>query len=91
MCQFRCDRSHERVRKVAATLILAGISATCWLLYLYPYLFYPVALRLLKKRPIHPNSFDGSASLLFCAYNEIECLPRKIENLRELRHRRPGL
>jgi cellulose synthase/poly-beta-1,6-N-acetylglucosamine synthase-like glycosyltransferase len=46
---------------------------------------------LLSKRPICPNSFDGSASLLFCAYNEIECLPRKIENLRELKHRNPGL
>lgn len=73
------------------TWILAAICAICWSLYLYPYLLYPVALRLLNKRPIRPASSDLSASLLFCAYNEIECLPRKIENLRELKHSHQSL
>lgn len=84
-------KSHERGRRVTATLILVGISAACWLLYLYPYLLYPLALRLLSRRPIQAEPADLSTSLLFCAYNEIDCLPRKIENLRELKARTPGL
>ncbi len=34
---------------------------------------------------------DLSATLLFCAYNEIDCLPRKIENLRDLSRNSPNL
>lgn len=76
---------------MTAALILAGSSAICWLLYLYPYLIYPLALRSMSKHPIHPAPADCSVSLLFCAYNEIDCLPRKIENLRQLKHAAPGL
>lgn len=76
---------------MTATLILAGGSAVCWLLYFYPYLLYPLALRFLSKRPIGAVPTDCSVSLLFCAYNEIDCLPRKIENLRQLRRTRPEL
>lgn len=76
---------------VTATLILTGGCAICWLLYVYPYLVYPAALRLLSKRPIHPAPADFSVSLLFCAYNEADCLPRKIENLRELKSAWPDL
>ena len=79
------------MRRVTATLILAGGSAICGLLYLYPYLVYPFVLRLLPKRPICAIPADRSVSLLFCAYNEIDCLPRKIENLRELKRARPDL
>ena len=76
---------------VTATLILAAGSAICWLLYFYPYLLYPLALRLLSKRPIHAASADLSVSLVFCAYNEIDCLPRKIQNLRALKRSKPNL
>jgi cellulose synthase/poly-beta-1,6-N-acetylglucosamine synthase-like glycosyltransferase len=76
---------------VAATLILACGSAICWMLYFYPYLIYPLLLRSMSKRPIHVAPADCSISLLFCAYNEIDCLPRKIENLRELKRSRPEL
>lgn len=76
---------------VTATVILAGVSALCWLFYLYPYVFYPLALRLLNKRAIRAVPVDLSASLLFCAYNEIDCLPRKIENLRDLKCNNPDL
>jgi cellulose synthase/poly-beta-1,6-N-acetylglucosamine synthase-like glycosyltransferase len=71
--------------RVTATWILIAISATCFVLYLYPYFLYPLALRLLSKKPVRPAPADLSASLLFCAYNEIDCLPRKIENLIELK------
>ena len=76
---------------MTAALILAGSSAICWLLYLYPYLLYPLALRSMSKRPIHVDPVDRSVSLLFCAYNEIDCLPRKIENLRQLKRAAPDL
>lgn len=72
-------------------MILTGVSALCWLLYFYPYVFYPLALRLLNKRPIRAVPVNLSVSLLFCAYNEIDCLPRKIENLRDLKRDSPDL
>jgi cellulose synthase/poly-beta-1,6-N-acetylglucosamine synthase-like glycosyltransferase len=76
---------------VTATLILAGGSAVCWFLYLYPYILYPLVLRLMSKQPIRAGPADHSVSILFCAFNEIDCLPRKIENLRALKRARPDL
>lgn len=76
---------------MGTALILAGGSAVCWLLYFYPYLIYPLALRALSKRPIHAAPTECSVTLVFCAYNEIDCLPGKIENLRQLKRSRPDL
>jgi cellulose synthase/poly-beta-1,6-N-acetylglucosamine synthase-like glycosyltransferase len=70
---------------------LAGLSATFCAIFLYPYLIYPLVLRLLSKKAIRPAPVDYRISLLFCAYNEIECLPGKIDNLRELKRNRPEL
>ena len=67
------------------------MSAACLLLFVYPYLLYPLALRLLSKQGFRRAPADLRTSLLFCAYNEVECLPAQIENLRELKHRYPGL
>jgi len=75
----------------ATTWVLVALSAACLLLFVYPYLLYPAALRLMSKRPIRRAPADLSTSLLFCAYNEIECLPAKIENLRELKRFHPAL
>jgi len=61
------------------------------MVFIYPYLLYPHVLRLLTKRPLRPAPADLTASLLFCAYNEIECLPSKLDNLRELKRAQPGL
>jgi len=71
------------------TLVL--LSASCAAVFIYPYLLYPHVLRLLTKRPLRPAPADLTASLLFCAYNEIECLPSKLDNLRELKRAQPGL
>ena len=71
------------------TLVL--LSASCAMVFIYPYLLYPHVLRLLTKRPLRPAPADLTASLLFCAYNEIECLPSKLDNLRELKRAQPGL
>ncbi len=79
---------------VAATICvcLAIVSA---LLFVYPYLIYPLVLRAI---PPHRRSAcevtrqrSPSAALLFCAYNEEASLPRKIENLRMLRQELPDL
>jgi len=71
------------------TLVL--LSAGCAAIFVYPYLLYPHTLRLLSRRPIRRAPADLTASLLFCAYNEIECLPAKLDNLRQLKSGRPGL
>lgn len=73
------------------TWILAGLSASCWLLFLYPYAGYPLLLKQLGKRPIAPRPTDLSVSLLFCVHNESACLPDKIDNLWELKRRCPDL
>lgn len=76
---------------MTATAILLAISAICWALFVYPYIIYPQVLRLLSSEPVRRAPVDLSVSLLFCAYNEIECLPEKIENLRGLKRSRPDL
>ncbi len=72
---------------------LAALVLICAVLLLWPFLFYPVLLRLLPPRPLRPEGSAAipDATLLFCAYNELASLPAKIANLRALRARHPGL
>jgi cellulose synthase/poly-beta-1,6-N-acetylglucosamine synthase-like glycosyltransferase len=74
-----------------AVWIYAVLAAFCFVLFIYPYLIYPLVLRTLSRKPIRAAPADFSVSLLFCAYNEVEALPEKIDNLRKLRERMPGL
>jgi len=60
-------------------------------LLLWPFLFYPLVLRLLPEKPVSPGQAAPSASLLFCAYNEAAALPAKIANLRALKAQHPAL
>lgn len=76
---------------MAATWILAGLSGVCLLLFVYPYAIYPQLLRMLRQKPVRKAPVELSASLLFCAHNEIECIGEKIENLRRLKRAAPGL
>jgi cellulose synthase/poly-beta-1,6-N-acetylglucosamine synthase-like glycosyltransferase len=71
------------------TLVLVG----CFVLTIWPFVIYPLILRLLPKRPIVRRAGEGdfSASLLFCAYNETGSLRDKIANLRTLKARYPVL
>ena len=62
--------------------ILAIICVIALLLFAYPYVIYPLILRLLDRQPVNAAPVDLSASLLFCAFNEIKGLPAKIDNLR---------
>jgi len=70
------------------TLVLVlSITAVLW-----PFLFYPLILRLLPTRPEQPgNGPAPSASLLFCAYNEASAMPEKLANLAMLKGRHPEL
>ena len=76
---------------MTVTGILAGLSVTFWLLFIYPYLIYPRVLSLLGRRPIAPRPVRLSVSILFCAHNEIDCLSEKIANLRALKRTAPDL
>jgi cellulose synthase/poly-beta-1,6-N-acetylglucosamine synthase-like glycosyltransferase len=76
---------------MTATWILVGISATCWTLFIYPYVIYPRVLRLLSPRPIHSRAVKLSVSLLFCTHNEFDCLSEKIANLRDLKRASPDV
>ncbi len=76
----------------AVSLSLVAIIALCALGLAYPFLVYPLILRLLKERPVGRGDATGlTCSLLFCAYNEAAVLPAKLENLVALKARWPDL
>ena len=72
-----------------------GVTLICAVLFLHPYLTYPLTLRLLPARPLHPDDTQEPTgprfSLLFCAYNEIAIMAVKLENLRALKAAWPDL
>ncbi len=73
-------------------ILLALIMLACVVAVLWPFLFYPLVLRLLPTKPEHPIAAPlPSASLLFCAYNEVAAMPEKLANLRRLRQLYPDL
>lgn len=77
---------------MAIDLILAAIVLLCLVAVAWPFLFYPLVLRLLPSRPEHPvSTAPPSASLLFCAYNEAAAMPEKLANLATLKRLHPNL
>lgn len=75
-----------------AQLILTT-SILALLLFVHPYVTYPLHLRLFRKSPINRRPEIGvpAATLLFSAYNEERSLPDKLANLAEIRALHPGL
>ena len=72
---------------ILALLLLASLMGVLW-----PFLLYPLVLRLLPTRPEQPQPGAlPSASLLFCAYNEAAAMPEKLANLAMLKARQPDL
>ncbi|EPR16689.1 histidine kinase [Sphingobium indicum IP26] len=72
---------------IAALLLLLSLVAVAW-----PFLFYPLILRLLPTKAERPVAGPApSASLLFCAYNEAAAMPEKLANLAMLKARCPAL
>lgn len=77
---------------MTTNLVLATILLLCLIAVAWPFLVYPLILRLLPTVPEHP--VEGplpSASLLFCAYNEAAAMPEKLANLALLKRRHPDL
>ncbi|NWK95568.1 histidine kinase [Sphingobium lactosutens] len=77
---------------MATNLILAAVLLCCLIAVVWPFLFYPLILRVLSTRPEQPVAGSlPSASLLFCAYNEADAMPEKLANLAMLKRRYPTL
>ena len=58
----------------------------------YTYAGYPALIWLLARvrgRPVRKGPFAGGAAVLIAAHNEVETLPRKLENLLELAKNEP--
>jgi cellulose synthase/poly-beta-1,6-N-acetylglucosamine synthase-like glycosyltransferase len=74
-----------------AFFFVLTLAAGC--LFLHPFVFYPLSLRLLKRQPVMLDNAapTPSATLVFCAFNEEAALPSKIENLRQARAVAPHL
>jgi cellulose synthase/poly-beta-1,6-N-acetylglucosamine synthase-like glycosyltransferase len=77
----------------AFDLLLMVLILLSAILLLWPFLFYPLLLRMLSQRPVlrAAEATPPSLSLLFCAYNEAASLPAKIANLRALKVRHPAI
>jgi endonuclease/exonuclease/phosphatase (EEP) superfamily protein YafD/cellulose synthase/poly-beta-1,6-N-acetylglucosamine synthase-like glycosyltransferase len=82
--------TNARDLMVVLFFILAAVAG---LLFLHPYLFYPLSLRFFKPRPVvnDPEAAAVSATLVFCAYNEERSLPDKIANLKAIRAAYPDI
>ena len=69
--------------------LLAGV------MFLHPYISYPLSLRLMRARPVGMRASGDaplpSATLLFSAYNEERTLPAKLANLEAIRALHPDL
>ena len=77
----------DAIDLAAALVLLFSLMAVAW-----PFLFYPLILRMLPTRPEQPVAGPApSASLLFCAYNEAGAMPEKLANLAMLKGRYPDL
>lgn len=76
-------------------MILAGalfLTAICVILVIYPYVIYPLILKLVPSREIkRQEGHKLSATLVFCAYNEARAMPEKLANIEMLKARHPDL
>lgn len=74
-------------------IVLALLAAACLILFLHPYVIYPLSLLLFPVKRIRrdPTAKRPSATLVFAAYNEERALPEKLENLREIKARYPDI
>ena len=78
------------------TILFSVLAVMSAIALLYPYVIYPLLLRLLPRRPVckirsRQALAPRNLAMLFCAYNEEASLPAKIENLRMLKREIPNL
>ncbi|MCF8709636.1 glycosyltransferase [Rhizorhapis sp. SPR117] len=72
-------------------IALASITIISALLFLYPYVIYPMVVRMMPRVPVQFSEADIRFSLLFCAYNEHANIKEKIANLEALKQLYPSL
>lgn len=78
------------IEMIAAALI--AVTVCCVVLVIYPYLIYPMVLRLLPSVPVFARrDHNRRFSLVFCAYNEARSIKEKIANIETLKARYPDL
>lgn len=73
---------------------IVGLSGFAFLfIFVFPYLLYPLTLKLFTKINVFPSDdcSEITVSLLFAAYNEERSLPHKIANIRALKRVDPDL
>jgi len=73
--------------------ILAALSVVLLLLFLHPYVSYPLSLLLFAERPGRRGAGPRptSVALFFAAYNEECALPAKLANLEEIKALHPAI
>ena len=73
-------------------LVLYLLSVIAMLVFLHPYITYPLSLRLMRQRPLPArHGPTPSATLLFSCYNEENVLPAKLENLAAIKALYPDI
>ena len=69
-----------------------AVAFSCAVFVAYPYVLYPLLLRLLPTRPVRRDpGHAASMSLLFCAVDEAAAMPEKLANIAALKARHPDL
>lgn len=74
-------------------MIYAAITLLmCIFLIIYPYIVYPLLLKLIPEKKINrQKDHKLSATLVFCAYNEARSMQEKLANIEKLKARYPEL
>jgi len=74
------------------TLLLL-ISAVLLLMFIHPYISYPLSLLAFREKPVRKGTGPRprSVALLFAAYNEERSLPAKLENIAAIKARHPDI
>jgi cellulose synthase/poly-beta-1,6-N-acetylglucosamine synthase-like glycosyltransferase len=76
-------------------MIFVYLSAAFLLVFIYPFLIYPLILSTLRKQEIFDARCaarsDRKVAMLFCAYNEEKSLPAKIRNIRDIKRIIPDI
>lgn len=73
--------------------LLTITSALLLLLFVHPYVSYPISLLGFRERPVMRGRVarPRSVALLFSAYNEERALPAKLANIAEIKARHPDI
>lgn len=71
----------------------AILALLCFVLFLHPYVTFPLSLMAMRARPIRKDAgvHRPSATLLFSAFNEERALPAKLHNIEEIKALNPDL